>query len=350
MDKNAIVINGTTTLIDALKKMDELDRKLLIVCDNDVFIGVLSIGDIQRAIINKTNLNEQVKNHLRHDIVFSSIHDDRENIKEQMKKERIECMPVVNDSSELVDIIEWDEAFSKEKFPLRAIDCPVVIMAGGKGERLKPLTNLIPKPLIPVSQKTIIEEIIDRFCEVSCSEFYLSINYKADVVREFFETMQNRAYSINYIVEEKPLGTAGSLWLLKTKIHRRFIVSNCDALIDVNLHDLIDFHIGNNNMATMVSVVKNVDIPYGVIETTNNGELQTLEEKPNRVLQVNCGLYVFEPEALSFINDNEFLNITDLLIRIKESGHKVGVFPIPEKSWKDMGNWTEYLKMINSMR
>ena len=124
----------------------------------------------------------------------------------------------------------------------------------------------------------------------------------------------------------------------------------CDALIDVNLHDLMDFHVSHNNMATMVSVIKNLDIPYGVIETTSSGELLELEEKPNKVLQVNCGLYVFEPEALSFIKDNAFLNITDLLIRIKESGNRVGVFPIPEKSWRDMGNWTEYLKMINSMR
>ena len=350
MNKKDIVIEGTTTLLDALKKMDEIERKLLIVCEKDVFIGVLSIGDIQRAIINKTNLNEHVYNHLRKDIVFSSIHDNREIVKERMKKERIECMPVVNDSNALIDIIEWDEVFLEEKFPLQAIDCPVVIMAGGKGERLKPLTNLIPKPLIPVSRKTIIEEIIDRFRDVSCSVFYLSINYKADVIRDYFETMHDRPYSVNYIVEETPLGTAGSLWLLKTKIQKRFIVSNCDALIDVNLHDLMDFHVSHNNMATMVSVIKNLDIPYGVIETTSSGELLELEEKPNKVLQVNCGLYVFEPEALSFIKDNAFLNITDLLIRIKESGNRVGVFPIPEKSWRDMGNWTEYLKMINSMR
>ena len=315
--------------------MDQTEKKLLVVCENGRFIGVVSIGDIQRAIINKIDLNEPVETHIRKDILFAKADDDIQKLKEQMLQERIESMPVVDASGMLIDIIEWNDAFSGDFSDTGAIYCPVVIMTGGKGERLKPLTNFLPKPLIPVSGKTIIEEIIDKFLKASCRSFYLSVNYKAETIMDYFDNLPDKDYTVEFVKEEKSLGTAGSLYLLKNTLMSTFIVCNCDAIIDVNLRDLMDYHRSNNNDATLVSVIKNLDIHYGVVETTQSGELVSLKEKPEIIYQVNCGLYILEPKVFDYIEDNSFLNITDLLTKIKADGGKVGVFPISEKSWKD---------------
>ncbi len=343
-----LIIKKEMTLINALKYMDEIERKLLIICDGDYFYGVISIGDIQRCIIKKTDLNEPVGNHIRNNQLIAHVDDDLSAIKNLMFKNKIESMPVIDYENHLLDIIEWVDIFDNNISSSQdLLNLPVVIMAGGKGERLKPLTNFIPKPLIPVSDKTIIEEIIDRFRMASCKHFYLSVNYMYDLIQEYFNRMQNKGYSVDFIHETKPLGTAGSLFLLRDVVKSTFVVSNCDSIIDVNMSDLLSYHTNNHNSLTMVSVIKNFDVPYGVIETSNNGELSVLKEKPDVVYQVNCGLYILEPIVFDYINDNEFLNITDLIVRIKDAGLKVGVFPISEKSWRDMGNWKEYLRMIN---
>lgn len=264
-----------------------------------------------------------------------------------MKRERIECMPIVDENGLLERVLEWDEIFSESPAADNVLNLPVVIMAGGKGERLKPLTNFFPKPLIPVSQKTIIEEIMDRFVSFSCNRFFLSVNYKAELISEYFNNLSNENYHISYIKEDTPSGTAGSLALLKGQIYTTFFVSNCDILVEADLASLVKYHKDNNNAATMVSAVKDYSIPYGILETSSNGELTEIKEKPEIVYQVNAGLYVLEPIVFDYIKENEFLNITDLMLKLKENGMMVGVFPVSEKSWKDMGNWSEYLKMIN---
>lgn len=345
-----IIIDKNTSLLEALKLMDKTEKRLLVICEKGRFSGVVSIGDIQRAIINKVDLNEPVSEYIRKNVLFARTEDDLQKVKEKMLLERIESMPVVDMNDNLVDIIEWDDVFSSEFNTDDSIGCPVVIMAGGKGERLKPLTNVLPKPLIPVSGKTIIEEIIDMFLRASCDKFYLSVNYKADTIIDYFDNIPDKNYTVEFIREEKPLGTAGSLYLLKNVLTKTFVVCNCDAIIDVNLRDLMDYHKSNGNDATLVSVVKDLNIPYGVVETTQSGELVSLKEKPDIIYQVNCGLYVLEPKVFEYIADNSYLNITDLLMKMRSDGGKIGVFPISEKSWKDMGNWEEYLKMINSMR
>lgn len=177
------IISPCVTLIEALRYMDEIGKKLLIICEGKKFIGVISIGDIQRAILNKDDLSGNVCRYVRDDIIFASTNDNFENIKKMMRKERIECMPIVDPNNELSNIIEWEDLFSTKRNEGNPINCPVVIMAGGKGHRLEPLTNIIPKPLIPISEKTIIEEIMERFIEAGCREFILSINYKGQIGR-----------------------------------------------------------------------------------------------------------------------------------------------------------------------
>jgi NDP-sugar pyrophosphorylase family protein len=259
-------------------------------------------------------------------------------------------MPIVNGNKELVDIIDWHDLFSEAFKNNVNLDLPVVIMAGGKGTRLHPLTNIIPKPLIPVSDKTIIEEIMDKFVAVNCKNFYLSVNYLADTIQDYFARLNSSDYIVSYIRETEPRGTAGSLSLLRNKLNKTFFVSNCDILVDVNLGDLFEYHKNNKNTITVVSVLKNVSIPYGTIETGNDGVLTALTEKPTLTYQINSGLYILEPEVLSHINDNEYLHITDLIMRLNGYGKRTGVFPVSEGSWIDMGNWDDYLKIIKESK
>ena len=341
------LISPTTTLIAALKYMDSIEKKILVVCEEKKFIGVISIGDIQRAILNKIDLQDMVANHIREDIIYAKQGDDIDAVKKLMQKERIECMPIVDSNHKLIDIIEWDDLLVEVK--KTPIHCPVVIMAGGEGRRLRPLTNIIPKPLIPISDKTIIEEIMNRFVEADCHKFYLSVNYMADVIKDYFDRINNKEYDISYLKEDKPLGTAGSLFLLRDTLKETFVVSNCDILVDINFGDLLEYHKSNSNIATLVSVIKTNEIPYGTVETGINGTLIALNEKPTSSYQISAGLYVLEPEIFNYMHDNEFMHITTLLMKMKEDGKNVGVFPVSEKSYVDMGNWNEYMKIINQV-
>lgn len=337
-------ISGDTKLIDVLKKMDETEHKLLLVADDDEFIGVVSIGDLQRSILKCVSLEIPVKDIIRPDIIFASEKDSTDKIKNEMLKFRMEFMPIVSSLGKIIDVVFWEDLFPCDMVPVKLDKkLPVVIMAGGLGSRLKPLTNVIPKPLIPIGEKTIIEYIIDRFEAVGCDEFYCSVNYKAEILKYYLENIGKK---ISYFQEPQPLGTAGSLYLLKDRLVDTFFVINCDILLDVDLSDLLKFHKKNNNVITMVSVVKNFQIPYGTLQTKENGALVALQEKPNEVYQINSGLYVLEPEIFNYIEDNKFLHITTLIENLMKNGKKVGVFPVNEKSWTDMGNWEEYKKLI----
>ena len=344
MINDNIIISDKITLLDALKIMDATRRKLLIVCEGKRFLGVISIGDIQRAILSKRELNSPVMEYARTVITIAHITDDLEKVKDKMRSEKIEAMPVVNSEGELCDVIEWEQLFSRsEPADTRRVDIPVVIMAGGKGSRLLPLTNVIPKPLIPVTDKTIIEEIMSRFISAGCGRIYVSVNYMVETIKDYFS--KRPQWKLEYIQERKPLGTGGSLYLLKGRVRETFIVTNCDTLVDTDLYDLVDYHRSNRNMITVVTAVKTIHIPYGTIETVVDGVIEKMREKPDLVFQVNTGLYVLEPQVLDYIEDDKFLDLPDLIKRLTEAGHRVGAFPVSEGSWTDIGNWDEYLRL-----
>lgn len=344
---NAIFITISSSVLEALERMDSLKRKLLIVLKGKQFHGVLSIGDIQRAIINKYPLENSIDNILRKEITVCYITESSEQIKQKMLELRTECMPILNDNNNLINVVFWEDVFGAQFIRKNvALNLPVIIMAGGKGTRLKPLTNIFPKPLLPINEKTIIEDIMDRFTAVGCKEFYLSVNYKAETIKNYFNILQNPSYNINYFEEDKPLGTAGSMFLIKDKIHSTFFVSNCDILIDQDLEEIYNYHKLNNNKITIVSAIKRYKIPYGTLQTKENGILSHLDEKPELVFQINTGMYILEPEMLKIIPENEFFHITDLIEKVISKKGKVGVFPIAENSWQDIGNWDDYSKIL----
>lgn len=341
------IISVTDTIIFALKQMDGHRTKLVFVFDGDKFESILTIGDIQRAIIRQANLSDPVSTILDRDKIYASSNDSLEFIKDVMFKELIDCMPVLNDAGEIVDVLFWHDVFTEAVADNRPkIELPVVIMAGGKGTRLKPITNVIPKPLVPVGDKTILEVIMDQFEGIGCKKFYMSVNYKADMM-EYYLSQLDHKYDIEFFMEDKPLGTIGSVSLLKGKITTPFFVSNCDSINDQDYRDVYDYHVQNKNDLTIVTMVKSFRIPYGVIETGEDGIMTALREKPELNYQVNTGAYILNPECIDEIPEGEFFHITHLMEKITARGGRVGCFPVSEGSWHDMGEWPEYLKMIN---
>lgn len=340
-------IRLSTSLLDSMKLMDAIKVKTLFVFEEDHFEGIITIGDIQRAIINNIALKEPVGRILNKKKIYGYLAEGEECIKEKMRKMRAEVMPILNEQGVLVDVWFWQDLFTKAELTQREkINLPVVIMAGGKGTRLKPITNVIPKPLVPIGDKTILETILDQFEEIGCTKFYMSVNYKADIMKYYLNQLEHK-YDVEFFQEDKPLGTIGSVSLLKGKITTPFFVSNCDSINEQDYRDVYDYHVQNHNDLTIVTMIKSFRIPYGVIETGEDGLMVALSEKPEITYQVNTGVYILNPDCINEIPENEFFHITHLMEKIKTRGGRVGCFPVSEHAWKDMGEWPEYLKMIN---
>lgn len=344
----SIIVEASSTIIQTMKTMDDARTKSLLVFEDERFLGMITNGDLQRAIIANKPFSLSIRNLIDNSSKkYAHEGDDIQQIKDWMIEVRAEFMPVLDNKKNLVDVIFWEDVLAdinvEDNRP--KIDLPVVIMAGGKGTRLKPITNVIPKPLIPVSDKTILEVIMDQFEDIGCHKFYMSVNYKADMMKYYLGQLDHQ-YDIEFFQEEKPLGTIGSVALLKGKITTPFFVSNCDSINEQDYRDVYDYHINNHNDLTIVTMVKSFKIPYGVIETGEDGLMISLSEKPELNYQVNTGVYILNPECINEIPEGEFFHITHLMEKIKARGGRVGCFPVSEHAWKDMGEWSEYLKMI----
>lgn len=350
MDKRIelIKINLDSSILTALKQMDSNHIKLLLVENEGKFYSLLSIGDIQRAIINDISLESPIKDILREEVSIASDTEDRANIIAKIKQRRNDFMPIVDSANNIVDVIFWDDISKSEIIKARErFDLPVIIMAGGQGTRLRPLTNVLPKPLIPIGEQTMLEDIMDRFVDCGCHHFYFSVNYKADFIRRYFDNINKPQYSIEYFQEDKPLGTAGSLYLLKDKINSTFFVSNCDIIIDEDYSQILEYHRNNKNEITLVAAIKNYSIPYGTLETGEGGQLISLSEKPDLAFKINTGMYILEPHLLREIPTDRFFHITHLIESLIKHNRKVGVYPINEGSWTDIGSWDEYFLQIS---
>jgi dTDP-glucose pyrophosphorylase len=342
-----LFVDLNASILSAMKQMDKTGRKLLIVQRGEKYFSMLSIGDIQRALLKNYSTEIKIAEILRPKVTKADVNDSWDHIRELVFQSRSEYMPVVDDNNNVVKVIFWEDLFSPdEKRINKKLNIPVVIMAGGEGKRLRPITNVLPKPLIPIGDRTILENIMDRFVNVGCNEFLMTVNFKAEMIRHYFEVLNNPLYRISYFEEIQPLGTAGSLSLLKEKINETFFVSNCDIIIDADYSEILDYHQKNNNELTLVSAIKHYPIPYGTIETGDNGKLLELKEKPEVTFQINSGMYILEPEILADIPENTFFHITHLIEKIINRKGRVGVFPVSQGSWKDIGNWAEYLQEI----
>ena len=348
--ERSFLINHDSTIKQAMRRLSDLGEKELFVIDTDErLIGALSDGDIRKWILKEGSLNALVSSVCNQSPRFVDENYELENVKRIMLDLKIECMPVLDDQRHVIKVLTWDDVFSgKVEKNRERLSTPVVIMAGGKGSRLDPFTRILPKSLIPIGDKPIIEVIMDKFSEYDINNFYISVNHKARMIKSYFDEI-NGKYRISYIEETKPLGTAGSLRILEDRLTDPFIVTNCDVLIDCDYAQLIHFHQEHGHDLTLVVSCRHYVIPYGVCEIAG-GLLKTIKEKPEMDLLINTGMYVMGNKILKLIPKDELFNFNELILNAKAAGYQVGVFPVNEKSWLDVGQWEEYQKTINQFK
>ncbi|HUT44394.1 MAG TPA: nucleotidyltransferase family protein [Desulfobacterales bacterium] len=343
-----ITIHPHATIKEAMEALDKTAEKvLLVVDDGQALIGTLTDGDIRRHILKGRNLNGTIRDAFHPNPIFIFQEDfDQDKIKAVFLENKIDLIPILDQDRKVLDFITWEKAFENNKrSENQKLDVPVVIMAGGKGTRLEPFTRVLPKPLIPVGDKPVIDHIIDRFRAYGISDFYLTIHHMAKIIRAYFEEKEPD-YSVCIAEEDEPRGTAGSLKLLTDKLNKPFFVSNCDIVIETDYADLYHFHLQNKYDITLVASAKQFKIPYGICELNSGGSLERIEEKPEYNFLINTGLYVLNPAVLELIPDNQLFHITHLIDKIKKNGGQVGVYPVSEKAWIDVGQWAEYRKAL----
>lgn len=342
---NLFLVSPCSTVVEAMQKIDANVKGILFVVDTEKkLLGVVTDGDIRRWLIKSGDLQAQVYRFMNATprLIYRK---DVKMAQEYMIKYSITALPVVTAKGCITDIIfreQEEDITEKRNNDLRGI--PVVIMAGGKGTRLYPYTKILPKPLIPIGDIPIVERIIDKFCEYGVQDFWATINYKKGMIKSYFAETKH-AYHITYVEENRPLGTAGSLRLIEGVFERPFIVTNCDILIDADYGDLYRYHLDAGNELTMVSALKNIVVPYGVIHASENGKVGSMEEKPQLSYFVNTGMYILNPELLQEIPQDTFFHMTDLVEKLLEANRRVGMYPISEDSFLDMGELEEMHRM-----
>jgi NDP-sugar pyrophosphorylase family protein len=198
-----------------------------------------------------------------------------------------------------------------------------------------------------MGKKPIVQVIMEKFRSYGATNFIMSVNYRAEMIKFYFDSLLAKDYNIEYINEEKPLGTAGSLYLLKDRIKETFFVSNCDVIIDHNYPEVLEFHRSQGNSITAIGALKFYSIPYGTFNVKENGQLISIQEKPELTYLINTGMYILEPHILDMISDNEHMDINELMEKVNNSSGKVGIYPINSNSWVDIGSWKEYNKVTN---
>ncbi|MCF7885650.1 MAG: nucleotidyltransferase family protein [Candidatus Marinimicrobia bacterium] len=353
-DLEKIVVDSSISIKEAIKKLDEAHEGVILALGKDgVLKGIFTDPDFRRAVLNNVDLNKPLAEVMNTD--FISLDIDEFTAKKARKiliDNYISHLPIIDGDRKLVDVIYERDFFRKGRFSSQQLDqklsIPAVIMAGGEGKRLDPFTRVLPKPLIPIDTKPIIEHIIDNFANWGIDEFYISIYYRAKTIKAYFE--ENLPdLKVSFLEEDKPLGTAGALKFITNHIKQPFFLSNCDILIEANYSKMLQFHQERGNVLTLVGSVKHHQIPYGICKTRNGGDLKKIVEKPEYDFLVNTGMYILEPEVLQYIPHNQRFDITDLIEILLNEKEKIGVFPISSGSWVDIGQWAEYKKTIEKM-
>lgn len=336
MDWKKIALQPDQTLREALRVIDEGGVQGALVVDNTARLkGIVTDGDIRRGILQGITLDTPVSEVMNTDPVTARPADDPKRLIQVMRQRRIHQLPVVDESGKVVALGVLAELLE----PQRRTN-PVMIMAGGLGTRLRPLTDDCPKPLLKVGGQPILETIVDGFLAYGFHRFHFFVNYKAAMIEAYFGDGSDWNAEIDYVHEGKRLGTAGPLSLLEKRPEEPFFVMNGDLLTTLNMEQVLDFHEEHDAAATMCVRDYEVRVPYGVIETEDQ-RMIGLEEKPVHRHFVNAGVYVLEPEALDYIPENEFFDMPELFESVIQAGQMSVVFPIREY-WQDVGQKEDF--------
>lgn len=334
------------TIVDAMERIDANAKGILFLVDKSGCLeGCITDGDIRRWILKAGDLKATVDHAMMRSPKYLFI-EERHKAEHIMEQDKITAIPILNPAKKITDIVLFSErkqcvSHEKKRF-LSGVSA--IIMAGGKGTRLYPYTKILPKPLIPIGETPIVERILDYFFEYGIDNFYMTVNYKKGMIKSYFSELKVN-YSIKYIEEAIPLGTGGSIKLIEEKFDTSLFVTNCDSLILADYNDIFNYHMKSGNDITMVSALKNMTVPYGVLHTGDNGELIDLEEKPKLSYFINTGMYVIKPETIDLIPKDTMFHMTHLVEAVMKSGGQVGTYPVSEDSFLDMGEFSEMHRM-----
>lgn len=315
---------------NAVKKLDKLDNKFcLVLGSKNNLLGTITDGDIRRGLLKNYKMNDQIKKIYNKKPVTAKKALSFKQIDNVLKKNNITFLPLINKNKKILDIYD-----SQKKNKIELINNYMLVMAGGKGLRLRPLTNKVPKPLLLVNKKPIIEHIIIAAKNEGITNFYISINYLGHKIKKYLGDGSKWGVKIKYLEEKKPLGTAGSISLIK-KFNNPIFVTNADILSKIDFKEMIKYHKENRSHITIAAKITYEKDNYGRI-VANGNVVKKVIEKLEKNLLINAGIYIIDPKIKKFIKDSEYLDMTDLINLALKKNMKTNVFPIHEK-WLDYG-------------
>lgn len=353
MDKiklESLSISPAITIKQAMQKLNETQERILFVVDSDnKLLGTVNDGDIRRGIIDGLKFNDNVKKVMQQNFISAVLEPERiERARQLMINTKIQQIPVLDDKGMIIDVILWTDILKEkeQQIPVQLQSNEIVIMAGGKGTRLDPFTKILPKPLIPVGNKPIIELIMENFYKYGFHKFIFTLNYKKEYIKLFLKET-DFPYSLDWVEEDNFLGTAGSLSLLKDKVTDTFFVTNCDSLMEANFENILEWHKEQKASVTIVGCHNEFKIPFGVLELSN-GKLDKISEKPIHDFIINTGVYLIEPHVISYIPEGKPFNMNELFDLVVKK-EKITVFPI-YGGWFDIGQLESYNKTLDHLR
>lgn len=330
-----IIVNQMQTLLDTMRIIDKSSLQFAVVVDEEQrLLGTVTDGDIRRGILRGEGLEVPITSIMNANPISLEVGQKTYKYKQFMHFKKLKQLPIVDESNRIVDVLFMD------KLNVSPNKNKVVLMLGGLGTRLRPLTNDIPKPMLKIGDKPILENIIEGFKQYGYTHFIFSVNYKKEVIQNYFQNGEAFGVQIDYIEEEKRMGTAGALSLLKQRLKEPFFVMNGDLLTQINFEQLMDFHIEQQSIATMCVREYEFQIPYGVIETVDT-QLVSIKEKPLHRSFVNAGIYVLSPQTLDYIPNDEFYDMPTLFEKLIDINKRTSVFPIHEY-WIDIGQIEDF--------
>ncbi|MDC3043084.1 sugar phosphate nucleotidyltransferase [Candidatus Pelagibacter sp.] len=342
-----LIVDLNITIESALRKLRKTSKRCLVVTKDGRLFGTLTDGDLRKVIIKKKSLNTKIKFVCNKKPKFLIENSYNTNDINKLFNNLIDLIPVINEYKKLIKII-YKKKLKKKKKITKNLENEVIIMAGGKGARLQPFTKILPKPLIPVKGKAIILRIVEKFIKNGLKKIHISVNYKSEILKAFFSEIKQK-YKINFIYENKPLGSIGSITNIKKKFTKPVIVTNCDVIFNFDYSEMVNFHKINKNSLSLAVSKMNHKIEHGTCKIDKNKNLINIFEKPTINYLINTGFYVLDPKILKLIPKNKFFDVIDLINLLKFNNLKIGAYNISSKNWHDVGNWLEYKKTINQL-
>tara|TARA_X000000950_G_scaffold274431_1_gene359540 strand:+ start:136 stop:1185 length:1050 start_codon:yes stop_codon:yes gene_type:complete len=342
MRKN-FFINENKTIKETLIKLSKCATKgLAVVNSSKKLIGVISDGDIRKKLITGINLNSPIKKICNKKPIFFKKNNIKHNfVSKLFKDKKIDIIPIIDKNKKLYRVIHWSDIIENK---LKTNFVPVVILAGGKGTRLRPFAKILPKPLIPINNKTLIENIIQKFREENFNHFIFTLNYKKNILESFLKGLSYKNAILETLHEKKPLGTSGCLSVLKRFSYNEFVVTNCDMYIDVDYKKILQFHKKNKNDLTIISSTYEMQIPYGIIKKNRRFKFLQLQEKPSFKSNINLGSYIVGKKIFNLLTNNKYEDMNKTIMKAKKRGLNIGLYNIGKDKWFDYGDWEKFNK------